>query len=92
MAVPLLDLTRQYRPLRDDIRAAIDRGIAFVETGANYGGEEGISEKRIGLAMGCVDANKLAIMHACDKLAATATIQGASEGNALCSVFMPHPK
>ncbi len=32
------------------IRAAIDRGIAFVETGANYG-PEGISEKRIGLAM-----------------------------------------
>ena len=25
MAVPLLDLIRQYRPLRDDIRAAIDR-------------------------------------------------------------------
>ena len=25
MAVPLLDLTRQYAPLRDDIRAAIDR-------------------------------------------------------------------
>jgi predicted aldo/keto reductase-like oxidoreductase len=33
------------------IRQAIDRGIEFVETGANYGGEEGISEKRIGLAM-----------------------------------------
>ena len=32
------------------IRAAIDRGIAFVETGANYG-PEGISEKRVGLAM-----------------------------------------
>ncbi len=32
------------------IRAAIDRGIAFVETGANYG-PEGISERRIGLAM-----------------------------------------
>jgi len=33
------------------IRQAIDRGIEFVETGANYGGAEGISEKRIGLAM-----------------------------------------
>jgi len=33
------------------IRRAIDRGIEFVETGANYGGTEGISEKRIGLAM-----------------------------------------
>ncbi len=33
------------------IRQAIDRGVEFVETGANYGGEEGISEKRIGLAM-----------------------------------------
>jgi len=33
------------------IRQAIDRGMEFVETGANYGGEEGISEKRIGLAM-----------------------------------------
>jgi len=32
------------------IRAAIDRGIAFVETGSNYG-PDGISEKRIGLAM-----------------------------------------
>jgi aryl-alcohol dehydrogenase-like predicted oxidoreductase len=32
------------------IRAAIDRGIAFVETGANYG-PDGISERRIGLAM-----------------------------------------
>lgn len=32
------------------IRAAIDRGIAFVETGANYG-PEGIAERRIGLAM-----------------------------------------
>ena len=33
------------------IRQAIDRGIEFVETGSNYGGAEGISEKRIGLAM-----------------------------------------
>lgn len=33
------------------IRAAIDRGIELVETGANYGGPEGISERRIGLAM-----------------------------------------
>jgi aryl-alcohol dehydrogenase-like predicted oxidoreductase len=32
------------------IRAAVDRGIAFVETGANYG-PEGIAERRIGLAM-----------------------------------------
>lgn len=32
------------------IRATIDRGIEFVETGANYG-PDGISEKRIGLAM-----------------------------------------
>jgi aryl-alcohol dehydrogenase-like predicted oxidoreductase len=31
------------------IRAAIDRGIAFVETGANYG-PDGIAERRIGLA------------------------------------------
>ena len=35
----------------DLIRAAVDRGIRFVETGANYGGAEGLSEKRIGLAM-----------------------------------------
>ena len=33
------------------IRQAIDRGVEFVETGANYGGSEGISENRIGLAM-----------------------------------------
>jgi len=32
------------------IRDAIDRGITMVETGANYG-PDGISEKRIGLAM-----------------------------------------
>jgi aryl-alcohol dehydrogenase-like predicted oxidoreductase len=34
----------------DLIRAAIDQGIAFVETGANYG-PDGLSETRIGLAM-----------------------------------------
>jgi aryl-alcohol dehydrogenase-like predicted oxidoreductase len=33
------------------IRAAIDRGITLVETGSNYGGSEGLSETRIGLAM-----------------------------------------
>lgn len=33
------------------IRDAIDGGITLVETGANYGGREGISERRIGLAM-----------------------------------------
>ncbi len=32
------------------IRAAVERGVAFVETGSNYG-PDGISEKRIGLAM-----------------------------------------
>ncbi len=32
------------------IRAAIDRGVTFVETGANYG-PDGLAEKRIGLAM-----------------------------------------
>jgi aryl-alcohol dehydrogenase-like predicted oxidoreductase len=32
------------------IRAAVDRGIGFVETGGNYG-PDGLSEKRIGLAM-----------------------------------------
>jgi aryl-alcohol dehydrogenase-like predicted oxidoreductase len=32
------------------IRTAIEQGIAFVETGANYG-PDGIAEKRIGLAM-----------------------------------------
>ena len=32
------------------IRRAIDQGIRFVETGANYG-PDGVSEKRIGLAM-----------------------------------------
>ena len=35
----------------DLIRAAVDRGITLVETGSNYGGDEGISERRIGLAM-----------------------------------------
>ncbi len=48
--------SRFYNPISDDedaaelIRRAIDRGIEFVETGANYG-PDGISEKRIGLAM-----------------------------------------
>ena len=57
--IPIVGLgagSRFYGSTPDDesaaelIRAAIDRGIAFVETGANYG-PEGISEKRIGLAM-----------------------------------------
>jgi len=48
--------SRFYGPIARDedaaelIRQAIDRGIGFVETGANYG-PDGISEKRIGLAM-----------------------------------------
>jgi aryl-alcohol dehydrogenase-like predicted oxidoreductase len=48
--------SRFYNPIADDhdaaelIRQAIDRGIEFVETGGNYG-PDGISEKRIGLAM-----------------------------------------
>lgn len=48
--------SRFYGPIAKDedaaglIRQAIDRGIEFVETGANYG-PDGISEKRIGLAM-----------------------------------------
>ncbi len=48
--------SRFYNPISDDedaaelIRRAIDRGIEFVETGANYG-PDGIAEKRIGLAM-----------------------------------------
>jgi aryl-alcohol dehydrogenase-like predicted oxidoreductase len=29
----------------------VDRGVTLVETGANYGGSQGISERRIGLAM-----------------------------------------
>ena len=49
--------SRFYTSTPDDesaaelIRTAIDRGITLVETGSNYGGAEGISEKRIGLAM-----------------------------------------
>jgi aryl-alcohol dehydrogenase-like predicted oxidoreductase len=49
--------SRFYTSTPDDeaaaelIRAAVDRGITLVETGANYGGSEGISERRIGLAM-----------------------------------------
>ncbi len=48
--------SRFYRSIPDDeqaaelVRATIDRGVEFVETSANYG-PEGISEKRIGLAM-----------------------------------------
>jgi len=57
--IPIVGLgagSRFYGSTPDDesaaelIRAAIDRGIAFVETGANYG-PDGLSEKRIGLAM-----------------------------------------
>lgn len=48
--------SRFYGPIPSDedaaelIRQAVDRGLEFVETGANYG-PDGISEKRIGLAM-----------------------------------------
>ena len=48
--------SRFYTSAPDDesaaqlIRDAVDRGIRFVETGANYG-PEGLSEKVIGLAM-----------------------------------------
>lgn len=48
--------SRFYGPIPSDeeaaelVRRAIDRGLEFVETGANYG-PDGISEKRIGLAM-----------------------------------------
>ena len=57
--IPIVGLgagSRFYGSTPDDesaaelIRAAIDRGISFVETSANYG-PDGISEKRIGLAM-----------------------------------------
>lgn len=57
--IPIVGLgagSRFYGSTPDDesaaelIRAAIDRGIAFVETGGNYG-PDGLSEKRIGLAM-----------------------------------------
>jgi aryl-alcohol dehydrogenase-like predicted oxidoreductase len=48
--------SRFYGPIAHDedaaelIRQAIDRGIEFVETGGSYG-PDGLSEKRIGLAM-----------------------------------------
>lgn len=48
--------SRFYGSIPDDeqaaelVRATIDRGVEFVETSANYG-PDGISEKRIGLAM-----------------------------------------
>ena len=59
MEIPIVGFgagSRFYGSTPDDesaaelIRAAIDRGITFVETGANYG-PDGIAEKRIGLAM-----------------------------------------
>jgi aryl-alcohol dehydrogenase-like predicted oxidoreductase len=59
MDIPIVGFgagSRFYGSTPDDesaaelIRAAIDRGITFVETGANYG-PDGIAEKRIGLAM-----------------------------------------
>ena len=49
--------SRFYTSTPDDesaaelIRTALDRGISLIETGSNYGGKEGLSEKRIGLAM-----------------------------------------
>lgn len=48
--------SRFYEPIPDDesaaelLRRAIDRGIGVIETSANYG-PQGISEKRVGLAM-----------------------------------------
>lgn len=57
--VPIAGLgagSRFYGPIPSDeeaaelVRRAIDRGLAFVETSANYG-PDGKSEKRIGLAM-----------------------------------------
>jgi aryl-alcohol dehydrogenase-like predicted oxidoreductase len=48
--------SRFYGPIADDeeaaelVKSTIDRGIKFVETSANYG-PDGLSEKRIGLAM-----------------------------------------
>jgi aryl-alcohol dehydrogenase-like predicted oxidoreductase len=57
--VPIAGLgagSRFYRPIPSDedaaelVRQTIDRGLEFVETSANYG-PDGISEKRIGLAM-----------------------------------------
>jgi aryl-alcohol dehydrogenase-like predicted oxidoreductase len=59
MEIPIVGFgagSRFYGSTPDDesgaelIRAAIDRGITFLETGANYG-PDGIAEKRIGLAM-----------------------------------------
>ncbi len=59
MEIPIVGLgagSRFYGSTPDDesaaelLRAAIDRGITFVETGSNYG-PDGLSEKRIGLAM-----------------------------------------
>lgn len=49
--------SRFYQPVPDDessaelLRRAIDRGVEVIETSANYGGPEGISERRVGLAM-----------------------------------------
>lgn len=48
--------SRFYQPIPDDesaaelVRRAIDRGVRVIETSANYG-PDGISEKRVGLAM-----------------------------------------
>ncbi|MBI4539098.1 MAG: aldo/keto reductase [Gemmatimonadetes bacterium] len=48
--------SRFYSPIPDDgqaaelVRGAIERGLEYVETSANYG-PEGLSERRIGLAM-----------------------------------------
>jgi predicted aldo/keto reductase-like oxidoreductase len=59
MEIPIVGLgagSRFYGSTPDDesaaelLRAAIDRGITFLETGSNYG-PDGLSEKRIGLAM-----------------------------------------
>jgi aryl-alcohol dehydrogenase-like predicted oxidoreductase len=49
--------SRFYQPITDDeqgaelVRQAIERGINIIETSANYGGPNGDSERRIGLAM-----------------------------------------
>ena len=49
--------SRFYEPIPDDessaelLRRAIDRGVEVIETSANYGGPEGISERRVGMAM-----------------------------------------
>lgn len=59
ISVPIAGLgagSRFYGPIPSDeeaaelVRNAVDRGLEFVETSANYG-PDGISEKRIGLAM-----------------------------------------